>query len=133
MKSLLDVNALVAFGLREHEFHTRVANWIEAKRSEEGLELTSCSITELGFVRVAGAYGFRTADARDLLLRIKTRYSNVFSFMVDSHDVSHLPRWVEYPKQVTDGHLLQLAKANGAVLATLDQRIPGAYLIPAKS
>jgi len=35
-------------------------------------------------------------------------------------------------KQTTDGHLAQLAKAKGAVLATLDGKIPGAYLIPAQ-
>lgn len=133
MNSLLDVNALLAFGIREHEFHNRVANWIDALQSEGSLELCSCSITELGFLRISAAYGFRTAEARDLLLRIKAQYANAFSFIADSHDVAHLPRWVEHPKQVTDGHLIQLAKANGAVLATLDQRIPGAYLIPAKS
>jgi len=38
--------------------------------------------------------------------------------------------WVKTPKQITDGHLAQLAKANGAILATLDGRIPGAFLIP---
>jgi hypothetical protein len=44
--------------------------------------------------------------------------------------ISTLPSWVKSPAQTTDGHLLQLAKANGAVLATLDAGIPGAYLIP---
>jgi hypothetical protein len=38
--------------------------------------------------------------------------------------------WANSPAQVTDGHLLQLAIAHGAVLATLDERIPGALLIP---
>jgi hypothetical protein len=32
--------------------------------------------------------------------------------------------------QTTDGHLLNLAKASGARLATLDQYIRGAELIP---
>jgi hypothetical protein len=50
--------------------------------------------------------------------------------IADTHDISHLPEWVKTPKQITDGHLLQLARANGAVLATLDRRIPGAFLIP---
>jgi hypothetical protein len=47
----------------------------------------------------------------------------------DDHDASHLPAWVKTPKQLTDGHLLKLASANGGVLATLDGKIPGAYLI----
>jgi hypothetical protein len=37
---------------------------------------------------------------------------------------------VKTPKQTTDGHLVQLAKANGAILATLNAGIPGAFLIP---
>jgi len=37
---------------------------------------------------------------------------------------------VKSSKQTTDGHLLQLAATNGAVLATLDHNIPGAYVIP---
>jgi len=48
----------------------------------------------------------------------------------DGHDVSYLPGWVKAPKQVTEGHLSHLAKANGALLATLDENIPGSYLIP---
>jgi hypothetical protein len=52
------------------------------------------------------------------------------AFIPDDRDISHLPAWVKTSKQTTDGHLLQLAAANGAVLATLDERIPGAYLIP---
>ena len=133
MRALLDVNALIAFGIREHEFHERVADWIRELQSEGTLELATCSITELGFVRVVAAtavYGFTAAQARELLLRIKARYTNVFSFITDAHDVSHLPSWVERPRQVTDGHLLRLARKNGAALATLDRGIPGAYLIP---
>jgi hypothetical protein len=35
------------------------------------------------------------------------------------------------PGQTAHGHLAQLAKANGAVLATLDTKIRGAFVIPA--
>jgi hypothetical protein len=51
-------------------------------------------------------------------------------FLSDGNDISSLPAWVKTPKQTTDGHLLQLASANGAFLATLDEGIPEAYLIP---
>ena len=43
------------------------------------------------------------------------------SFIPDGMDVLHLPVWVKNSKQTTDGHLLQLAGANDAVLATLDE------------
>jgi len=51
-------------------------------------------------------------------------------FLPDGSDISALPAWVRSPAQTTDGHLVQLANANGAVLATLDAGIPGAFPIP---
>jgi predicted nucleic acid-binding protein len=51
MIHLLDVNALVALGFVNHEFHDRVVSWI---REQNSPTLATCSITELGFVR-AGA------------------------------------------------------------------------------
>ncbi len=127
---LLDVNALVALGFINHEFHHRLAVWVQ---SQDSLNLASCSITELGFVRVlaqAPAYGFTVAQARTLLLRLKVAHTSPLKFFPDEHDVSHLPASVRAPKQITDGHLSKLATANSAVLATLDESIPGSYLIP---
>jgi predicted nucleic acid-binding protein len=97
------------------------------------VELATCSITELGFVRVlaqAPQYGFTIAHARTLLLRLKAGNTLNFTFISDDHDISHMPTWVKTAKQTTDGHLAQLAKVKGAILATLDGRIPGAFLIP---
>jgi hypothetical protein len=127
---LLDVNALVALGFAHHEFHDRVAGWVREQRSPS---LATCSITELGFVRVLAQFPASrlTIDqARTLLLRIKQSADPKFSFIRDGHGVSQLPDWVKTPKQTTDGHLVRLADSNGAVLATLDTRIPEAYLIP---
>jgi hypothetical protein len=53
-----------------------------------------------------------------------------FTFIPDDHDMSHLPSWVKFARQTTDGHLARLAKAKGAILATLDGRIPRAFQIP---
>lgn len=130
MTYLLDVNALVALGFINHEFHDRVASWVRALQFPR---LATCSITELGLLRVlaqAPAYGLTVAQARILLLRMKGADSSRFIFIADDHDVSQLPAWVKVAKQTTDGHLAKLASANGGVLATLDARIPGAYLIP---
>jgi len=52
MKYLLDVNGLVALGFLQHEFHERVASWVHTLASRGVPELATCSITELGFVRV---------------------------------------------------------------------------------
>ena len=130
MKYLFDVSALVALGFVQHEFHERVAVWI---RRQSSMELITCSITELGFVRVlnqAPQYGIAIAQARSLLLRIKTASDPKFSFISDHHDISHILAWVNTAKQITDGHLAAIAKSSGATLATLDGGIPGAFLIP---
>ncbi len=130
MTYLLDVNALVALGFANHEFHDRVASWVR----EQEPRLSTCSITELGFTRVlaqAPVYCLTIAQARTLLLRMKRANGLRFTFITDDHDISHLPGWVKTSKQTTDGHLGELAKANGGILATLDGRIPEAYLIPA--
>jgi predicted nucleic acid-binding protein len=133
MKYLLDVNALLALVVLEHEFHARVARWVERLGTRGVPELATCSITELGFVRALGQaqqYGSSVAQARELLLKVKTSDGMRWIFIPDDHDISRLPRWVRTPKQTTDGHLAELARANDAVWATLDRRIPRAFVIP---
>jgi predicted nucleic acid-binding protein len=128
MRFLLDMNALVALGFIHHEFHDRVAAWVMDSKS---VILTS-SITELGFVRVlaqAPSYGVSVSDARALLSRLKRNKVCPFSFVPDGQDITKLPLWVKSSKQTTDGHLVELARANGALLATLDEKIPGAHPI----
>jgi len=130
MRYLLDVNALVALGIFHHRFHDRVNAWINSQARAHWL---TCSITELGFARVIAQtpdYGFTVQQARTLLLGLKGDGKLQLTFLQDGNDISSLPSWVKFPKQTTDGHLLQLAIANGAVLATLDEGIPGAFLIP---
>jgi uncharacterized protein len=130
MRYLLDVNALVALGIFHHRFHDRVNSWIA---SQEGAHWLTCSITELGFARVIAQtpdYGFTVQQAQTLLLGLKRNSKLHLTFLADGIDISSLPAWVKTSKQTTDGHLLQLASANEAVLATLDAGIPGAFLIP---
>jgi predicted nucleic acid-binding protein len=130
MKCLLDVSALIAYGFRQHSFHDRVGAWI---RSRKGDRFLTCSITELGFVRVLGnerSYGMDVAQARLLLMELKAWRAMPLEFLPDGNNISALPAWVKSPAQTTDGHLLQLASVNGAVLVTLDERIPEALLIP---
>jgi len=135
MRYLLDVNALVALGFLEHEFHQRVALWVRRLAAKGTPDLATCSITELGFVRVlaqAPQYAFTVDQACELLQRLKAARVVNFTFIADGHDTSHLPGWVKMARQTTDGHLVRLAAASGAALATLDRRIPEAFLIPAE-
>jgi predicted nucleic acid-binding protein len=130
MRYLLDVNALIAFGITQHQFHQRVVDWI---RSEHGSTFLTCSVTEIGFVRVVASvamYGLTVVQAKALLLGMKSNAAQPLNFLSDANDISALPAWVKSPGQTTDGHLLQLGSANSAVLATFDGGIPGAFLIP---
>ena len=110
-----------------------MSGWRAGCGPRDSTTLLTCSITELGFIRVlaqASAYGLTMTQTRTLLVRLKATAPLIF--IADGHDASHLPGWVKAPKQITDGHLRQLAEANGGALATLDGRIPGAYLIPGR-
>jgi predicted nucleic acid-binding protein len=93
MKYLLDVNALIAFGHNNHEFHDRVALWTERISPE----VFTCSITELGFVRILSQvpqYDQTVAQARTLLLMLKSSTTLPLQFLADAHDISRLPAWV---------------------------------------
>jgi predicted nucleic acid-binding protein len=135
MKYLLDVNSLLALAVFDHEFHPRVVDWVDWVSAKGKPELVTCSITELGFVRVLGQaqqYGLSILQARELLLHLKNSQVVNWTFLSDDHDIRRLPKWVKTPKQTTDGHLVELARASKAVLATLDRGIPGAFVIPSR-
>lgn len=130
---LLDVSALLAFGLREHAFHERVASWVRTFEQQDEVSFATCAIIELGFLRVltqAPSSSFTIVQGKMLLSQMKKTKGLRFSFLPDAQGVEDLPLWVKGPKQITDGHLLELANSHGAEVATLDERISGAMLIP---
>ncbi len=130
MRYLLDVNVLIALGFQFHAFHNRVALWLQA----EGFPpIATCSITELGFVRVLAqnpTYGLSVIEARALLEQFKQGSKSPIFGVTDDHGAAEIPSWVNVPRHITDGHLLQLASARGLTFATLDEKIPGAFVIP---
>jgi predicted nucleic acid-binding protein len=130
---LLDVNALVALGVREHALFERVVAWVQTLSASRD-EFATCAVTELGFIRVltqAGAhYSLSIAEAKAALQRLKASGEIPLTFIADDQDASKLPAWVKTSRQTTDGHLAQLAESKNAQLATLDRGIPGALLIP---
>lgn len=130
MTHLLDVNALLALGHAGHVHHDRVARWVKDLPTTD--ELATCSLTELGFVRIAPQARLSpdVASARAVLLRMAGAKRPRFRRLVDDLGVESLPSWVRSPAHTTDGHLLALAQARSARLATLDEGIPGSFLIP---
>lgn len=109
MKYLLDVSSLIALGIIRHEFHGRMVAWLDSQR---GSSFLTCSITELGFIRIVAQqpiYGYTVSQACTVLLELKKDVTFPFEFISDEHDIAHLPAWVRTARQTTDGHLLELA------------------------
>lgn len=132
MKYLLDANVLISLGIENHVLHFRVEQWVDSLKKDED-ELISCSITELAFVRVLNQLpgaGIPVIEAKRHLAEMKASSRVRFELISDALGANKLPTWVKSGKQTTDGHLTELAKTNGAILATLDAGIPGAFVIP---
>ena len=130
MTYLLDVNALLALGHRSHVHHERVAAWVATLGRED--VLATSPITELGFVRIAPQARLApdVGAARGLLGQIRASTRPPFVRLVDGLGADALPDWADTPAATTDGHLSALAAERAARLATLDQGIPGSFLIP---
>jgi predicted nucleic acid-binding protein len=131
---LLDVNALLALGYSGHVHHLRVMCWLRHLHAvaSEPVWLATCAITELGFVRIASGAAALTGDVQTAQAELyQLKQTNRVVFLPDQVSADALPDWVRKSAQTTDGHLMQLAALHRLRFATLDERIPGAELIPA--
>ncbi len=130
MRYLLDVNTLIALAHTGHALHGRAANWY-ASVTSSARGLHTCSITELGFVRVSVNTGLQPdiATAKWALDELKASSSVRFELIADDLGATRLPSFVKSPQSVTAGHLLELAKKNSMQLVTLDKNIPKALFI----
>ncbi len=133
MKYLLDVNVLVAWGWEDHLDHSRVAKWIRSQQGDPGSTLLTSAIPQLGFVRVSvlrskGQVSVEEAAATldGMLKALGDRHR----FTPDGQTATSFPSWCRTADKTTDAHLHQLADSLDAKLATLDQGIKRAYLIP---
>jgi len=130
MRYLLDVNALIALAHTGHSLHTKAMGWY---RSALALAagLHTCSITEVGFVRVSVVTGLQRdiAGAKRALAALKSSSKVRFELISDDLGVAQLPAFVKSPQSVTDGHLVELAQKHSIRLVTLDRGIPGSLFI----
>jgi predicted nucleic acid-binding protein len=131
VRYLLDVNTLIALGHVAHAHHQRAQRWQSGLSAGVDV-LGTCAITELGFVRVSVQSGLQANlfTARTALERLKATGPVTYELWPDSLGADRLPAYVRKPAELTDGHLLELARIHGARLVTLDGSIPGAVLIP---
>ena len=119
--ALLDVNALVALAWDSHVHHARMRSWF-AGNSADGW--ATCPITESGFVRVSSnpkvlpsVIGVEAARAVLSALRALDGHR----FLPDDVSLSDsdVPTMTGH-RQVTDAHLLTLARRRSVRLVTFD-------------
>jgi len=122
--ALLDVNALVALAWDSHVHHARMRAWFIANSSAGW---ATCPITESGFVRVSSNPKVLPSTigadaARGVLSALCARPGH--RFLTDDVSVidSDVPAIAGY-RQVTDAHLLTLARRRGVRLVTFDASI----------
>jgi uncharacterized protein len=130
VRYLLDVNALIALAHTGHSLHAKAISWyLSVSPSATGFH--TCSITELGFVRVSVVTGLQPdiAGAKQALDALKCSSKVRFELLADDLGAAQLPAFVKRPQSVTDGHLAELARKHSVRLVTLDRGIPGALFI----
>jgi uncharacterized protein len=129
MRSLLDINVLIALLDATHTFHQRAHQWWGANIKSGW---ASCPVTENGVIRVMSNPGYSQTlrlTPSDLISRLK-----LFAGQTDHEfwpdDVSlkdgalFVAERMHSSRQLTDIYLLGLAVAHSGRLATFDQGIP---------
>ena len=90
---LLDINVLLGYAYKQQASHSRVARWIKhIERTQPKERFATCSIVELGFVRIAsGKSGLaeNLAAARQDLQRCKKKLRT--QMLGDELDGNRLP------------------------------------------
>jgi predicted nucleic acid-binding protein len=114
---LLDVNLMLACGWRSHQKHAAARVWLDRQP-----DFATTPISELGFIRVSMSPGYRAsfADAQLALLEITARKQA--RFVSATFGAAKLPSVSTYA-DISDAYLVELAKAHGLKLATLDDEL----------
>ena len=124
--ALLDVNALVALAWDSHVHHVVIRCWF-AERAMDGW--ATCPLTESGFVRVSSnrkvlPHAISVEEARGVIAAMRTVAEH--RFLVDDVSITDgdVPRLSGH-RQVSDAHLLTLARRNDARVVTFDAGLKG--------
>jgi toxin-antitoxin system PIN domain toxin len=127
--ALLDVNVLVALAWPNHVHHNLARRWF-ARNHSNGW--ATCSTTENGFVRISSNPGV-VDEARDpveaILLLQRLVAVDGYRFWKDDVSIARFPaddaERIRGHRQVTDAHLIALARGHGGRLATFDRKVTG--------
>jgi uncharacterized protein len=122
--ALLDVNALVALAWDSHIHHAPMRAWF-ARHGADGW--ATCPLTESGFVRVSSnpkvlAHAIGVEAARGVLSALRALAGH--RFLADDVSITDgdVPSLIGH-RQVTDAHLLTLARRHDTSLLTFDRAV----------
>jgi toxin-antitoxin system PIN domain toxin len=118
---LLDVNALVALAWDSHIHHAATRQWFAAKGADGW---ATCPVTESGFVRVSSnptvlPSAIGVEEARRVLAWLRAAGRHRFLADDVSMTDADVPALVGH-RQVTDAHLLTVARRHGVRVITFD-------------
>jgi hypothetical protein len=128
MRSLLDINVIIALLDSDHDFHHRAHLWWQDHRHDGW---ASCPLTENGVVRIMShpAYNPQRSLTPDTVAEILRTFTEGTDHEFWPDSVSLLDssvintRKVLGPRQITEIYLLALARARGGRLVTFDESI----------
>jgi len=127
LKSLLDLNVLIALTDPEHQHHQKAWKWFASSGKER---LGICPLTEAGFLRVTTNPAFhpgpRTLEQAIAILQVLKGRDDYWYCPIDESWVTLTARFaarIHGHHQVTDAYLLGLAIKENGVLVTFDQGI----------
>ena len=136
MRSLFDVNVVIALLDPQHSFHSKAHRFWKEVRSKEW---ASCPLVENGVARIligASYPGVSSYTSEDVFYLLRNMISSTeHEFWADDLSLLDESRFdakrILGPKQLTDIYLLGLAASKGGRLVTFDRRvtssaIPGA-------
>ncbi len=136
MRSLLDINVLIALLDPDHSFHARAHDWWRKEKPT----WASCPITENGLLRIMASTSYSKARPFTVA-ELSTQFQLFVSqtkhfFWPDSLSLRDQTQFkhqsILSSKHLTDLYLLALAVENGGRLVTFNQGIPLSVVIRAK-
>ena len=126
MRSLLDINVLLAILDPDHVCHDKARQWWEPSQTDGW---ASCPLTQNGFVRIVSGRGYSNPfHIADAFAALSSQLADpAHEFWPDSISITDTKLFdhsqILGPKQITDIYLLGLAVANGGRFVNFDRGI----------
>jgi uncharacterized protein len=134
MRSLLDINVLIAIHDRDHVHHLQASHWLEQHIGEGW---ATCPLTQNGCLRIMSQPAYASPQSIPVLMAMLHRSTSTKFHETWSDDLSLLDEryfrrdHIHGHRQLTDLYLLGLAVRHQGRLVSFDQRIPLSAVIGA--